>query len=99
MLARRGNIPNDECNDLYVGESGINAYTSINQHLEAETNTRQYKDSVLYRHQQEKHNNNKVSYDAEVLTSYQTSALRRQVAESVYINKIKHSGAVESTMC
>ena len=54
--------------------------------------------SVLHRHQQEKHNNNKVSYDARVLTSYQTSALRRQVAESVYINKREHSRRINNAL-
>ena len=88
----------NECNDSYVGESGINAYTRINQHLEAEANTKQHKDSVLHRHQLEKHNNHKVSYDAEVLTTYQTSALRRQVAESVYINKIEHGRRINNAL-
>jgi len=36
-------------------------------------------------------------YDAKVLTSYQTSALRRQVAESVYINKIQHGRRINNT--
>ena len=84
------------CNDTYIGESGLNAYTRINQHLQAETNTKQHKDSVLYRHQEEKHNKNKVTYTAKVLTSYKTSALRRQVAESVYINKTQHSKRINN---
>ena len=77
----------NDCNDSYIGESGVNAYTRVNQHLEDERNTKQHKHSVLHRHQQEKHNNNKVTYNARVLKSYPNSALRRQIAESVYINK------------
>ena len=85
-----------ECNDTYIGESGINAYTRIEQHLKAETSL--HKDSVLHRHQQEQHNNNKVTYDAKVLTSYKSSALRRQVAESVYINKIQHGKRINNAL-
>ena len=76
------------CNDTYVGESGINAFTRINQHLEDENNPKLHKHSVLHRHQQEKHNNNKVTYTAQVLATYPTSSLRRQIAESIQINKI-----------
>lgn len=60
----------------------------LKKHPEDTHYTKQHKHSVLHRHQQEKHNNNRVTYNAKVITTYPTSALRLQVAEGVYINII-----------
>ena len=78
----------EECDSSYIGETGRNAYTRINEHLQDAIN--KTKNSVLYRHIQETHNNNDVTYKAKVIQSFPRSALRRQISESIFINKLRH---------
>ena len=80
-----------ECQSSYIGETGRNAYTRINEHLHDAADPSKHKHSVLHRHIEEKHNNKDVTYDATVLQSFPKSAMRRQIAESIHINKSQHS--------
>ena len=81
----------NECQSSYIGETGRNAYTRINEHLHDAADPSKHKHSVLHRHIEEKHNNKDVTYDATVLQSFPKSAMRRQIAESIHINTLQHS--------
>ena len=74
-----------ECNSRYIGETGKNTYTRINQHIASGVNDT--KDSIINRHQREKHEGREVGYTAKVVKTYPKSAMRRQITESIYINK------------
>ena len=78
-----------ECDSSYIGETGRNAYTRVNEHIHDAAE--QSKHSVLHRHIEEKHNNNDVTYSAKVIQTFPKSAMRRQIAESIHINTLQHS--------
>jgi hypothetical protein len=87
----------DKCQDIYIGESSRNAFTRINEHIRQAAN--KSKDSVLHRHMLEKHSNDSSStpeFSAKVIRSYSGSALRRQISESVFIDQLTPSTAINS---
>ena len=75
-----------DCGDIYVGETGDNAYTRGNQHVQALEN--KAKDSVLWKHIQCKHSEEASPvFKMRVTGTYKDDALLRQVAEGNAINR------------
>ena len=75
------------CGDMYVGETGDNAYTRGIQHIQALES--KSKDSVLWKHIQTKHNEETPPpiFNMRVSGTYKDDALLRQVAEGNAINR------------
>ena len=76
----------DQCNMIYHGETGRNAYSRGQEHLKALE--KEHQDSVLHRHINTKHQetrDNKPTFQMHV-TSTHTRALDRQLTEAVKIS-------------
>ena len=73
------------CDSVYIGESARNAYTRGAEHTTALHN--KDKDSVLYRHMQDKHTDdvNTPNFKMSVISTHK-SALDRQISEAVHIS-------------
>ena len=73
----------NKCKKVYIGETCKNAYTRGKQHKnQLQT---QDKDSVLYRHNQQDHQEETAAFKMKVLQSHR-SARCRQVKEAVKID-------------
>ena len=73
------------CYDVYRGESSRNAFSRGQEHVSGLEN--KTKDSVLWRHINEKHENDVTQPQFKMtVTSTHTSALDRQIMEAVVIN-------------
>ena len=86
----------ETCADIYNGETARNAFTRVGEHtwqLAQES-----KDSVLHRHLIDKHKNdhNTPKFSAKIIKCYSSSALRRQICESVHINKTPSNKSMNS---
>ena len=68
----------------YIGETSKNAYTRGKQHQDEYR--KQSSESVLWRHCQERHNNERQEFTMRVTGQYRNDAMLRQIAESVRIN-------------
>ena len=73
------------CDSVYIGESARNAYTRGAEHTTALHN--KDKDSVLYRHMQDKHTDdvNTPNFKMSVISTHK-SALDRQISEALHIS-------------
>ena len=73
------------CDSVYIGESARNAYSRGIEHTAALQN--KDKDSVLYRHLQDKHSEdeNTPTFKMSVIDAHR-SALNRQISEAVHIS-------------
>ena len=74
------------CDSEYIGETARSAYTRGVEHLQAleKKNER----SVLWRHCEEKHDNEIQEFKMNVTGMYNNDAMARQIAESVRISKV-----------
>ena len=81
----------EECNSRYIGESSRNASTRITEHHKEATN--KSKNSIIWRHTQDKHTNTKdiPTFSAKIIKSFHKGALHRQIAEGVHINQASRS--------
>jgi hypothetical protein len=75
------------CDSEYIGETARSAYTTGVEHLQAleKKNER----SVLWRHCEEKHDNEIQEFKMNVTGMYNNDAMARQIAESVRISILK----------
>ena len=88
----------DNCSDRYIGETSRNIYTRLREHLrDARVGS---KDSVLLRHKKDKHSteNTTPTFRAKVLKSFRKGALQRQIAESVYINRVPETTLINNKL-
>ena len=75
----------NQCKDIYIGETCRNAYVRGKEH--ASQFRKKDKDSVMYRHHEQKHNNNETPTFTMTVTGTYRSALDRQISEAVKINR------------
>ena len=79
------NIVCDDCNEVYIGETARNTYNRGKEHLK--DLEKKSDKSVLWRHAKEKHQSNIPIYKCNVIKSFHSDALLRQISEAVLINK------------
>ena len=72
------------CDSKYIGETARNAYTRGTEHITAFNNKE--KDSVLYRHVQDKHDEEDTPEFKMTVIKTHKSALDRQISEAVHIS-------------
>ena len=75
----------EECKDVYIGETSRNAYTRGREHLSQMQ--RKDKNSILHRHQEQKHKDKETPSFRMTVTGSYRSALDRQITEAVQINR------------
>ena len=75
----------DQCKDAYIGETSRNAYIRGKEHALQLQNKN--KDSVMLRHQEQKHNINETPTFTMTVTGSYRNALDRQISEAVKINR------------
>ena len=85
------NINCDKCSGVYVGESGFNAFTRGQGHLQDYKYNRT--ESVMHRHEREAHmhDSTRPKYNMRVTSIHGDDCLTRQVTEAVNINKTENA--------
>ena len=75
----------NKCKDTYYGESHRNGNSRCREHLNSyrSKNPKQQEESVMKRHEGEKHEGEKVEFSMKIIQSFQNDALGRQIMAEV----------------
>ena len=79
----------NKCKDSYFGETHRNGNSRSKEHYDAyhSKNKKLREESIMWRHEDEKHGGEKVTFSMRVIKVFQNDALGRQLLEAILIRK------------